>query len=213
MLNPEFQWLDPDPEQLERLAGLSPLSPDRGEWQAILNNAASDIITPMVNRVAVQMASPGIHPSREIITALRNASRESGVETPEPQWYGWPHALLEGFFSRISGPGILLLGVLDAAGIWAGCLGGVSRGGLDWLTTFNLLWMDEPELASKQSINDLPELCQAASSRFNRPAGGLFIYHDEFLAWRDRGWATDLLRHFIHQQTAVEHWPGDLNIS
>jgi hypothetical protein len=213
MLNPGFQWLDPDTEQLERLTSLSPLPSDHVEWQAILKNAAPDVLAPVVNRVAVQMASPGIHPSREIITALRNAARELGVDTPEPQWYGWPHALLEGFFSRLSEPGIILLGVLDGEGIWAGCLGGVSRGGLDWLTTFNLLWMDEPELASRQSIKDLPELCQAASSRFNRPAGGLFIYRDEFKAWRDRGWAMDLLRHFVHQQTAVEHWSGDVNIA
>ena len=213
MLNPEFQWLDPDPEQIERLAALSPLASGGAEWQAILKNTAGDILSPLVNRVAVQMASPGIHPSREITTALRNAARESGIDTPEPQWYGWPHTLLEGFFPRFSEPGIALLGLLDADGIWAGCLGGVSRGGLDWLATFNLLWMDEPELASRQAMNDLPELCRAASSRFNRPAGGLFIYRNEFLAWRDRGWARDLLRHFIHQQTAVEHWPGGLNIS
>ncbi len=83
----------------------------------------------------------------------------------------------------------------------------MSRGGLDFLSTFDLLWAESPELAAQQSLADLPALCQAAGTRFGRPAGGLFIYRDEFLAWQADGWARETLEGFLQQGTAAERWP------
>lgn len=193
MLNPEFRWLDPETEQLERLSSLAPageeIHPEPGNPQE------------MALQLTRKLARPGIQPERAIASAIR----ELGGQAQPREFLGWPRPLLETVFGRYPDPKVLVLGVFDGDGLWASCLAGVSRGGLDFLATFRFLWNDEPELASKQTLNDLPDLCRAASRRFGRPAAGLFIWRNEFDAWRSQNWSWDLLQQYTHQQTAVIH--------
>jgi hypothetical protein len=197
MLNPEFRWLDPEPELLERLASLAlPLPAGYENWPS------ADVLGSVARQAAGQLSRPGIHTEREITGTVRNLAVAAGWNRPDSLYYGWSQSLLENMLGRFQDPRVLLLAILDGDGIWAGCLAGVNRGGLDFLATFRFLWSDEPELASKQSLADLHDLCAAAAKRFSRPAGGLFIYKSEFQAWRDQQWSPELLQSFIQQQTA-----------
>lgn len=208
MLNPEFRLLDPDAESIERLAQLA----DRPEeeqtaWEDQLLAAEPGHSTETLRRLAEALATPGSHPQQEVCMRLQALSAETGLSDLEPFVYGWPGSTLAPVLDRFREACVLLLGVLDGEGVWAGCLAGVSRGGMDFLSTFDLLWLESPELAAQQTLAGLPALCQAAGVRFGRPAGGLFIYRDEFLAWQKDGWARETLDRFLQQGTAAEQRP------
>ncbi len=208
MLNPGFRLLDPESEPLERLGTLAAsASVNPQAWREKILNADPNFLEELLGRVVNRLSLPGIHSRHEIELTLRALAHEAGIATPEPYTFGWHNPVLERVLSKFKEPCVLLLGILDAEGIWAGCVAGVSRGGLDFLTTFQYLWADEAELAARQTLADLGEQCRAASRRFELPAGGLFIYRDEFLAWRDRDWSREILQHFLNRATAVQQWP------
>ncbi|MEW6515955.1 MAG: hypothetical protein AB1439_03495 [candidate division FCPU426 bacterium] len=148
---------------------------------------------------------PGIQPAWKVDAALRNAAHSQGLHLPDPLFFGWPAGLLHASAARFDSPQVFLFGALDAEGIWAGCLCGLSQGGMDFLATFNWLWNEQPELAARQSFSGLEPLCQSAGELFGRPGSGLFIYRNEFYAWRDAQWSADLLRHFAGLGYALTH--------
>jgi hypothetical protein len=204
MLNPEFQLLDPDAEQIERLAQMADIpEEEQSSWEEMFLSIPTEDQAAYLRRLTEGLARPGVHTARELCAVMQSLTESTGVAPLETFTYGWPDSLLAAVLGQFEKASVLLLGVLDGDGIWAGCLAGVSRGGLDFLTTFDTLWADEPELAAKQAPQDLPDLCRAAKSRFTRPAGGLFIYRDEFLDWRDSGWQREMLQGFLDRQTAV----------
>jgi len=208
MLNPEFRLLDPDAEQIERLASLTEMAEaEQQSWEEMFLSADPVVQVEYLNRLLDGLSKPGDHPQREICTVMQSLSESTGIAPMEPFTYGWPDSILSRILMRFQDPCVLLLGVLDGEGIWAGCVAGVSRGGLDFLATFDFLWADEPELAAKQTLTDLQDLCRAAKARFTRPTGGLFMYRDEFLEWRDSGWERSVLEEFLHRSTAAEIVP------
>jgi hypothetical protein len=208
LLNPEFRWLDPEPEHLERLSHMAnPVGNGATPWQTIWAQTEPALQAQWARRVAARLASPGSHPQREIQAAVRTAGNELGLDFPDSSTFGWPDRLLASLFAGLPQPSVWLLGVLDADGIWAGCIAGLARNGLDFLTTFQNLWADEPALAARQKPGDVHDHCLAAATRFARPAGGLFIYRNEFFGWRDSGWRSETLQWFLGQGTAVQHWP------
>lgn len=208
MLNPEFRLLDPDAEQIERLAQLAEIAEEeQPSWEEVFLSAAPEVQDEYLRRLTAGLSRPGMHSAREVCRIMQSLTEATGVAPMETYTYGWPDSLLADVLAGCEKPCVLLLGVLDGDGIWAGCLAGASRGGLDFLTTFDALWADEPELAVKQALQDLPDLCRAAKSRFARPAGGLFIYRDEFLEWRDSGWDRDVLQRFLDRQNAALDLP------
>jgi hypothetical protein len=209
MLNPGFRFLDPDPEQLRRLASLA-WDPGAA-WTPRLLPAglASDQRREIQTHALNQLRHPGVQPAWKVGEALRTAAHARGLHLPDPAFFGWPEALLRSYLGRFAAPQVLLFGALDAEGIWAGCLCGLSQGGLDFLTTFQWLWNEQPELAARQTFSGLETLCHSAGAMFGRPAAGLFIYRNEFYAWRDTQWSLDLLRHFAGQGYALTyglHW-------
>lgn len=204
MLNPGFRFLDPDPEQLRRLASLSwePQAWTPGQLPAGL---PPDLRREIQLQAVNLLRHPGVQPAWKVREAVRTAAHARGVHLPEPAFFGWPEALLRGCLARFDSPQVFLFGALDAEGIWAGCLCGVSRRGMDFLTTFQWLWDEQPELAARQTFSGLEPLCQAAGALFGRTASGLFIYRNEFYAWRDAQWSADLLRHFAGLGYALTH--------
>jgi hypothetical protein len=204
MLNPEFRLLDPDAEQIERLAMLAEtVEEEQPSWSEMFFSAATETQQEYLRRLTSGLARPGVHPACEISEVMQSLAAETGIAPLETFTYGWPDSLLAEVLNGFSQPTVLLLGIFDGEGLWAGCLAGASRDGLDFLATFDWLWAEEPELAVKQAITDLPDLCQAAKRRFGRTAAGLFIYRDEFLSWRDSGWSRDTLKSFQDQGTAA----------
>jgi hypothetical protein len=209
MLNPEFRLLDPDAETIERLAQLADRPEDeQTAWEDQLLSAGPEHQEQALRRLAAELAAPGSHPQLELCRKLQALSAETNLAPLEPFVYGWPDSTLAPVLERFQDPCVLLFGVLDGEGVWAGVVAGVSRGGLDFLSTFDLLWTEAPELAAQQSLAGLPALCQAARIRFDRPAGGWFIFRDEFLAWQAEGWARGTLEGFLQQGTAAEQWPA-----
>ncbi len=203
MLSPAFRSLDPDPQQLERLASCSGGATPDQSWSELLSGVDKGTRRAMAGRIKEMLAKPGIQDKQQVTQAIRGAAGASGVSLPEPLYFGWPQSQWERLLRHFPDPRVLVLGILDAEGIWAGCLAGAAGGSLDFLATFQWLWADDPELASRQGIQDLDALCHAASSRFSRPAAGLFVFRDEFLAWRDAAWSFVVLREFLEKQTAA----------
>jgi len=203
MLNPEFRLLDAEQEQFERIASLADAPGPENTWKDIVRSLDSDLIADIMNNVIDRLSTAGVHFAGEVTNCIRTVAQEKGVSTPEVRYFGWPESILQKIISRYPAPRVLLLGVLDGDGIWAGVIGGICQGGIDFLTTFRFLWNDEPELASKQSFADLSELCQVMKRKFTRPVTGLFIYRDEFIEWRDKGWTQEILQQFIANNTAA----------
>lgn len=204
MLNPEFRLLDPDAEHIERLAACSEMpEEEQPAWEEGFLSAAAGTQAAYLERLTAGLAEPGSHTEREIAGVMQTLAAETGIAPLETFTFGWPDSLLAEAAALSPEPAVLMLALLDGEGIWAGVIAGVSRGGLDFLATFDWLWADEPELAVRQSLTDLPDLCRAAQLRFARPTGGLFIYRDEFLAWRDSGWSPEVLAEQTAQGTAA----------
>lgn len=204
MLNPGFRWLDPEIEPLQRLqAAAGPAAGAAGSRPELLAALEGRQQEELAGRLAAALAQPGIHTSREIHVAQETLAQELGLNLPPAGIWGWNEQVLSGWLGRFQQACVLVLGILDGEGIWAGCLAGVSGGGLDFLTTWQFFWNDEPELAARQTMHDLEENCRAAGKRFGREARGLFIYRDEFMAWRDSGWSQELLAAFARQATAA----------
>lgn len=206
MLNPEFRRLDPDPEQLARLASLAARLHAGGTGLEFLHSLDRELLEKIGAEAARQLAVPGHHPAREVAAAVREAARARGIELKQGGFGGWPETVLSPFLAAHPEPRVWVLGVLDGDGIWAGCLAGASRGGLDFLATPELVWMDEPELAAKQTLQDLANLAQAVGKRFGRPVAGLYIFRNEFERWRDSGFDPDVLQSFIRDQVAAQCW-------
>jgi hypothetical protein len=208
MLNPEFRWLDPESDSINRMLQLFGQNVSKDLISApgfdqIPIESRSEFLSTWVSR----LAKPGHQSWAEIQEAGAASLADVGLSCPARQTLGWNDAELKRWFQPLQAPCVWLLGILDAEGIWCGGLAGLSRGGLDFLCTFNYLWAGQPELAAKQSLFDLSELCRSAAQRFHRPAGGLFIYRDEFMAWRNAYWSRDTLEHFLRSQTALEQQP------
>ncbi len=202
MLNPAFCLLDPELDHLEKLMSLSGDGSDGLTWQAIVGNLEADQKKRIVDQTVAQLTRPGIHPQEEITRLLRQAAKTQGVETPEPRYFNWPEAVFRRLFNQFAGPArVYVLGILDAEGIWAGGIVGASHQGLDFLSTFRLIWSDEPELASRQTLDDLTELCQVVEKRFSMPVCGLYVYKDEFIQWRSSGWSRTVFDRFVALQT------------
>ena len=120
-------------------------------------------------------------PCLKFMLVCKSLGKELEIPLPPIRLFGFPEALLAQVLTPLNAPCILMLGILDGEGIWTGGLAGISRAALDFFSTFQYLWNDEPALAAKQTLRDLHELCQSVSVRFARPAGGLFIFRDEFM--------------------------------
>ena len=203
MLNADFTWLDPELEHLDRLAKLAP--PARGgatTWRAAWQARTDEERDEAARHVAANLARPGVRTPGEVAAAQRRAAAAQGRPLPPRAFFGWPEDLLSAVLAERAEPCTWLFAVLDAREILAGCLAGASRGALDWLATFQYLWADDPELAARQALADLPVQCTAAEKRFGRPVEGLFVYLDEFIAWRDRNFTRDVLEAFFARGTA-----------
>jgi hypothetical protein len=203
MLNPECRMLDPEKEQLERLASLSEENRPENVWRDTLLSLDTSVLENIVNNAIVSLSTPGVHLGSEVDQSLRQAAQTDGIPTLEPKYFGWPESLWQKVLDKYSDSRVLMLGILDGEGIWAGGLLGVHGHGVDFVTTFRLLWNDDPELASKQTFQDLPELCQIIQKRFGRPVTGLFIYRNEFTSWRDQGWSSEAFQSFLKDNTAT----------
>jgi hypothetical protein len=202
MLNPGFRLLDPEYEQLKRLASLSEDSAPGFIWHDALRAADEQVVGRIAQQAVSLLSRAGIHSASEIHRCLREAAYAAGIAIPEMKCFGWPESLLHKVAAQFSQPRVFLLGILDAAQIWAGAIAGVQGKGIDFVTTLQPLWNDKPELASRQSMNDLAELCQAVKQKFMRPVTGLFIYRDEFASWRKQAWSSETLQRFIDNNTA-----------
>ncbi len=203
MLNPEFRLLDPEPEQLERLASLAGDHCPENAWQDALLSLDTNLLNSIVNNAIVQLSTPGVHTVGEVDQCLRQAAQAAGVAGLENNYLGWPESLWKKILERYSDSRVLMLGILDGEGIWASAILGIHANSVDFLTTFRLLWNDDLELASKQTFQDLPELCQHVKKRFGRPVSGLFIYRNEFVAWQDQGWSQEVFQSFLNENTAA----------
>lgn len=205
MLNPGFRFLDPDPEQMRRLASLA-WDPGAAWFSRLLPpGLASDQRREIQTQALDLLRHPGVQPAWKVAAALRTAGHAQGLHLPESAFFGWPEAALRAWLGRFDAPQVFLFGALDAEGIWAGCMCGVSGGGMDFLATFPWLWSEQPELAARQTFSGLEALCQSAGEMFGRPGCGLFIYRNEFYAWRDAQWSAEVLRHFAGQGYALTH--------
>jgi hypothetical protein len=208
MLNPEFRLLDPEPEQMERLAHLSGNeNPMPLPWSYSLLTLEPGTREEFFRQLTARLATPGDHPLAEINGHIRALAQAMDIKLPEPKLFGFPESFLFRIIGHLTAPCILMLGILDQEGIWAGGLAGVSRGGLDFFTTFQFLWADEPELAAKQTLGDFNEIAHAAGRSFSRPVGGLFITRDEFNLLNQHGWAPQYLDQCVQQGTAFYQWP------
>lgn len=205
-MNPEFRRLDPDPEQLSRLGALAARIHAGGTGLEALRSLDRSLLEKIGAEAARQLAAPGHHPAREVAAAVREAACARGIDLKQGSFGGWPEAVLAPFLGAHPEPRVWVLGVLDGDGIWAGCLAGASHGGLDFLATPELIWLDEPELAAKQTLQDLANLAQAVGKRFGRPVAGLYIFRNEFEQWRDSGFEPAVLQSFIHAQVAAQYW-------
>ncbi|NTV51772.1 MAG: hypothetical protein HGA76_01980 [Candidatus Firestonebacteria bacterium] len=208
MLNPEFRLLDPEPEQLERLCRLSGLAnPSAIPWSLSLMSLEAPKRETFFRQLDCRLATPGDHPLTEIHAHIRALAQELEIHLPEPRLFGFPETLVAQLLDQRKAPCVMLLGVLEDNRIWAGCLAGVSRSGLDFFTTFQTLWADEPELAAKQSLEDFPEICRVASRLYARPAGGLFIQREAFAFWGQHGWSQHYVLECVARGQAQVHWP------
>ncbi|MBN1595909.1 hypothetical protein JW933_08300 [candidate division FCPU426 bacterium] len=205
MLNPGFRLLDPEAEQLERLAGLAADHEPEDAWRAAICRLEAGVRDGILHKTVMRFLSPGVHAAADINRCLAENARAAGVLLPPLTYFGWPESVWEKIISRYPGPQTLLLGILDAEGIWAGAIAGVQDKSLDFLTTFRTLWNDEPELASRQSLGDCIDICQAVRRKFGRPVSGLFMYRNEFVEWRDANWSAECLRRCQEGHTAVWH--------
>jgi hypothetical protein len=208
MLNPEFRLLDPEPEQMERLARLSGLPKSETlSWPLLLMSLEASKREAFFSQLEARLATVGDHPLAEIHTQLRSLAREQNIHLPEPRILGFPETLLAQLLGNLGAPCVLLLGVLENDSLWAGCLAGASRGGLDFFATFQTLWSDEPELAARQGMADFPEICQAVARLFSRPAGGMFIQREAFANWGKNGWSQHYVLECVARGQAQVRWP------
>jgi len=208
MLNPEFRLLDPEPEQMERLARLSGLNPAANiPWSLALMSLEAPQREAFFCQLESRLAMPGDHPLAEIHMHIRTLAQEMGISLPEPRLFGFPEPLVAQLLENLKTHCVMLLGVLENDHLWAGCLAGVTHGGLDFFTTFQTLWSDEPELAAKQTLTDFPDLCQAAARLFSRPPGGLFIQRDAFAHWGQNGWSKHYILECVARGQAQLRWP------
>jgi hypothetical protein len=208
MLNPEFRLLDPEPEQLERLTRLSGVAHTSDvPWALALMSLETPRREAFFAQLETRLAAPGDHPLPEINASIRALAQDMNIRLPEPRLFGFPEALLSELLRHLQAPCVMLLGVLENDTLWAGCLAGVSHGGLDFFTTFQTLWADEPELAARQSLADFPDLCQNAARVFSRPAGGLFIQREAFALWGQNGWSQHHVLACASKGQAQFRWP------
>jgi hypothetical protein len=208
MLNPEFRLLDPEPEQLDRLARLSGVTRPGGvPWALALMSLEAPQRAAFFAELEARLAVPGDHPLPEVNASIRAVAQAMDLRLPEPRLFGFPEALLSELLRHLQAPCVMLLGVLENDVLWAGCLAGVSRGGLDFFTTFQTLWADEPELAARQSLADFPDLCRSAARLFSRPAGGLFIQREAFALWGQNNWSQHHVLACASSGQAQFHWP------
>jgi len=208
MLNPEFRLLDPEPEQMERLARLSGLNhPGSVPWSLALMSLPAPLREAFFTQLESRLAAPGDHPLSEIHGHIRALAQKLEITLPEPRLFGFPESLVAQVLENVNAPCVLLLGVLENNALWAGCLAGAQHGGLDFFTTFQTLWSDEPELATKQTLEDFPELCQGAARLFARPAGGLFIEREAFAHWGQNGWSKHFVLECAPRGQAQLRWP------
>ncbi len=208
MLNPEFRLLDPETEHMERLATLSGVETANPlPWSCTLLALEANQREAFFTLLNARLATPGSHPLAVVQQHTREIAQTMNIQLPEPRIFGFPEPILARVLAPLQTPCVMLLGVLNSEGIWAGCLAGISKGGLDFFTTFQHLWADEPELASKQTLDDFHELLQAAGRRFARPVGGLFIQHSECETWKQQGWAPHFIEQCTQRGTAAFRWP------
>ncbi len=199
MLNPEFKLLDPEMEQLHRLQTLTDHQ-DRNSLLTAINN------DDLINKKQVLHSTLNQH---GIISQndLLNAFNQKMETSPNPlSLFGWPESIIRPLIGISEQPSVIMLGILDGEGIWSGVLIGISKGGLDFLTTYQWIWQDEPELVTQQSITGFEEYIHTIEKRFSRQALGLFIYLDEFKQWQDENYSVDTLNEFCRNQTASYKW-------
>ncbi len=200
MLNPGFKLLDPDPSFSERLQALMPLGNGLDALEAISDDLLQKhkaVLNQHITRAGI-VTQAGLWP---VLQAL-----EPDLAGKELTLMGLPLARLAPLYGSVKEPLTMLLGILTGEEIWTGMLAGVSEGSLDFLATLQWLWQEEPELASKQTLQDFAEWRQAVVKRFGRKTVGLFIYLNEFKQWQQHGFARTKLNEFIGQQTAVLDW-------
>ena len=197
MLNPNFCFLDPDSEHLDKLASLAKFETKKTFF---LNTYDKDNI---LKELDTNLNTPGIYTQTQLREKIKKIAEDKGLVMPERYFYNWPYSILEKFLSGRKEEQVFLLGIFEEDRIWAGCIVGLSQAGLDWLTTFDYLWQHEPELASQQQLLDLPHIAKVAGKYFGRSVIGLFIYKDEFITWRDSNWSKDLLHDFAKRELAT----------
>lgn len=208
MLNPEFRLLDPESEQMGRLASLSGFD----NTPVLPGNYALMTLEPGIRAefflsLTTLLATPGDHPLAEINYHIRELAEKMQIKLVEPKIFGFPEAFITRFIGHLNSPCVLMLGILDQAEIWAGGIAGVSKGGLDFFTTFQFLWSNEPELAAKQSVDDFVVIADAVSQNFSRPVGGLFIYRDNFMQLSQTGWSEHYLAQCKQEGKANYQFP------
>lgn len=199
MLNPAFKLLDPEQESLERLGSLSKNQVGLSALTALNNNH----VKSLQQRLKTDDSLSGVIKQQQLWSLLRETHPDVKQEL---NIYQWPCAILEPMIKNISSPTVLLLGLLDGEGMWASAVAGVSQGGLDYLSTFQWLWQDAPELVTQQTLDGFEHYCQIAEKKLARPAVGLFIYHDEFRQWQEELFSFECLQRFVHAQTARYKW-------
>lgn len=201
MLNPGFKSLDPDKDQLEKVSSLFeeltglPVV-DRIDEQWIKNNEAF---------LKEKISSAGVVKQQALWNLLEEAG-DADVKANELVLAGIRQKYWNKILNRINTPVVIVLGILTGEGLWTGLIAGASDHGIDYIATFNWLWQDDPELASKQKIEDFDEICHAAERRFGRRAAGLFAYLDEFKKIKDSDFDVQVMQEFIGMKTAAAKW-------
>ncbi len=197
MLNPEFKMLDPDPVFVQRLRDLMPVDNGLEAMGAVSN----ELLQKHSEAIKTRIAAGGIITQHVLWPLLQEL--EPGLAGKVLTLCGLPLGLLAPVWEGAGEQASVLLGILTGEEIWTGIVIGLKQGSIDFLTTLQWLWQEEPALAGKQTLQDFEEWRQAAAKRFGRKTGGLFIYLDEFKQWQQTGFTRSGLEAFAGRQTAA----------
>lgn len=200
MLNPGFSLIDPDSQELGRLKELS-AKPDSDSILSLLSN---DQLKSYQSIMSSSISQPGIYPQQRLIELLKQPLE---LDDERLSVMGWPVKIIQPLLSSLSQPAVSLLGILTGDGIWAGCIAGLSQGGIDFVTSYHWIWQHEPELATQQTLAGFSSYIHHLEKRVNRPGLGLFIYLDEFKQWHQAAFSPEMLDQLCQQQTAIYVWP------